>query len=407
MSDLSRGAFMNQQRFRTFKLSLAIGALVSTGLLGGPRGGGLNAQGARVSFVPHVIAERLTGGYQTVAADMNGDARLDVIALALAKPTDLVWFENPSWTRHPVGTFADMINVAPHDLDGDRLPELALAHGFSTSPTTSEGRISLLTRPRQGDGPWTEREIDRLPTSHRLRWLNADGRQRAVLVNAPLVGAGATPPEYRARNAVVYYESPDWRRQTMTTEEEGVLHGLSVTDTRAGERQHLLSASFLGIFEHELRDGRWIRTRLTSGDPSAWPKSGASDVALGRHGSSSYLAAIEPWHGNQVVVYRSEGSAWIRQVLDTQLSVGHTISTGDFAGDGRTAVVAGARGAGGGLFVYWPPRTLGEPWQRQVLSPTMQASGCSIADLNADSRADIVCVAPNEPGLVWFENVKG
>jgi hypothetical protein len=318
-----------------------------------------------------------------------------------------VWFENPGWTRHVIGTFADMINVAARDLDGDGLPELALAQGFTTSPATSEGKISLLTRPGQGDGPWIERELDRLPTSHRLRWLNAGGGQRAVLVNAPLVGAGAVPPEYRARNAIVYYEAPDWRRQTLTADEEGVLHGLDVAEGRPGEQPRLLSASFLGIFEHEVRNGRWNRTRLTAGDPSAWPKSGASDVALGRHGASTFLAAIEPWHGNQVVLYRNDKGQWARQVLDTQLSVGHTIGTGDFAGNGRTSIVAGARGAGGGLFVYWPPRTLGEPWERQVLSPTLQASGCSIADLNADGRVDVVCIAPNEPGLVWFENTRG
>jgi hypothetical protein len=41
-----------------------------------------------------------------------------------------------------------------------------------------------------------------------------------------------------------------------------------------------------------------------------------------------------------------------------------------------------------------------------VLSATMQASGCSVADLYSDAKDDIVCIAPNEPGLVWFENVK-
>jgi hypothetical protein len=400
----SGGVIGGSQRQRLRVASLAAGALACAAIVAGAGDRDLRAQGGGGRFVPHVIAERMPGGYQTIAVDMNGDRRLDILALALAKPTDLVWFENPGWTRHVIGTFADMINVAARDLDSDGLPELALAHGFTTSPATSEGKVSLLTRPRQGAGPWTERELDRLPTSHRLRWMDVDGG--AVLVNAPLVGAGATPPEYRARNTIVYYEGPDWRRQTVTADEEGVLHGLDVPQVGAGQPPRLLSASFLGIFEHELRSGRWSRTRLTAGDPSGWPKSGASDVAWGRHGSSTFLAAIEPWHGNQVVIYRTDNGSFVRQVLDAQLTVGHTIGTGDFAGDGRTAIVAGARGIGGGLFVYWPPRALGAPWERDVLNPTMQASGCSIADLNGDSRADVVCIAPNEPGLVWFENAR-
>ena len=71
--------------------------------------------------------------------------------------------------------------------------------------------------------------------------------------------------------------------------------------------------------------GQWTRTLLTKGDPAPWPKSGASDVAVGHLAKRRFLCSIEPWHGNQVVVYRQQGGAWRRQVLDASYVEGHTI----------------------------------------------------------------------------------
>ena len=47
------------------------------------------------------------------------------------------------------------------------------------------------------------------------------------------------------------------------------------------------------------------------------------------------LAAIEPWHGNQVVVYRGKGDTWDnRTVIDDTLNDGHTLVNADLDGDG-------------------------------------------------------------------------
>ena len=35
--------------------------------------------------------------------------------------------------------------------------------------------------------------------------------------------------EDHAKNAIVYYEAPDWKRQSMTEDEEGVVHGILAT----------------------------------------------------------------------------------------------------------------------------------------------------------------------------------
>jgi len=110
------------------------------------------------------IARDLKGGYQVLAVDLNRDGRKDLIALASSIP-DLVWYENPSWTRHVIATgFRQMINVAALDTDGDRIPELMLAQEFSNIAAKSAGTVLLLRSQGDPREPWSVSE--NRPRSH-------------------------------------------------------------------------------------------------------------------------------------------------------------------------------------------------------------------------------------------------
>ena len=89
--------------------------------------------------------------------------------------------------------------------------------------------------------------------------------------------------------------------------------------------------------------GQWTPTRLVGGDPSAWPKSGSSEIVVGHLGRERFLATIEPWHGNTVVVYRPVAGAWTRHVIDGSVTDGHTMVVGDVDGDGQDEIVVGER----------------------------------------------------------------
>ena len=356
-------------------------------------------------FVEHVLATDLKGGYQVVALDVNRDGATDLVALASAMP-DLVWFEAPRWRRHIlVSGLERMINVASCSRDAEGYPELVVAHAFANEAARSLGIVSVVRRKGAPDELWTAEEIDRLPTSHRLRCADVDGSGRPVVVNAPLCGPRAEKPEFRDRVPLVFYRPGEWKRRLIGDETQGVLHGIHVLDWDGDGADDILTASFEGIHLYSYARGRWRRRELAQGDPSPWPRSGASDVTVGRLKGIRFLAAIEPWHGHQVVVYLERRGTLERLVVDDTLADGHTVETADLNLDGRDEIIAGFRGPGRSVYVYYADDAGGASWRRTVLDGGgMAAASCVAADLNADTRPDIACIGSATANLKWYEN---
>lgn len=48
---------------------------------------------------------------------------------------------------------------------------------------------------------------------------------------------------------------------------------------------------------------------------------GSSEIKIGHLGKRRFIAAIEPWHGNQAVVYTESGSQWKRHVIEDGMGV--------------------------------------------------------------------------------------
>lgn len=346
-----------------------------------------------LAFREHSISEGLRGGYQVTAADVNGDGKTDLIALASGM-SELVWFEGPAWKRHVLATGLNrMINLAAADVDGDRIPEIVIAHEFQNEAARSIGIVSLLTHDGDPTKPWKVREIDRLTTSHRIRSASIDGK--IVFINAPLTGAKAAGPDYRDHTPLVMYRAGEWKREVISTEDEGVVHGLWVGRWRS-KQDVILTSSFKGIHRYEWTGKRWKRNRIAAGDPAPWPRSGSSEIAPG----DGWYASLEPWHGNQVVVYKGP---WERKVIEDKLVDGHVLLTADVDGDGKREILAGFRGQGRSVYLY---RLDKGQWIREIVdNGGMAAAGCAIADLNGDGRADIACIGSATANLKWYENL--
>ena len=366
------------------------------------RGGTAQAQ---VKFQEHTLATDLRGGYQVVIADLNHDQKPDIIALASGMK-ELVWFENPGWTRHVIiNNGSSMINCAAYDVDGDGIPEIALAQEFANDPKQSIGIVSILKHKGDPKELWEATEIDRLPSSHRLRWANIDGSGKKVLVNAPLAGANVAPPEYKGNVPLVFYRPDGWKREVITSALEGVLHGVSIMDIDVDGREDILTASFVGVDMFRFgKEGKWLRNKLVAGDPAPWPKGGASEIAVGMLGKERFLATIEPWHGNQVAVYRFGKNDWERLVIDDKLNDGHTLLTADLNGDGRDEIIAGYRGEGRSVNIYSFDKST-KKWVKQILdNGGIAAAACAVADLNGDGKIDVACIGSATMNLKWYEN---
>ncbi|MCX6614939.1 MAG: VCBS repeat-containing protein [Acidobacteria bacterium] len=371
-------------------------------------------------FEPHLVG-KLPDGYQIAVADMNGDGRPDILALS-TRTGRVVWYENPGWKEHPIITsLPDPISLAP--VSGAR--EIALATDFALSNSTSGGRVWLLHRPPADSGEWVPEEIDAIPTSHRLKWADLDGDGQLELVNAPLLGYGAKAPDYAVPAPFVWYqrEGGKWQRHVID-ETLRLLHGFAVVRWDGDKRDSLLTASAEGVYLFQ-SSGRaagmkWSKTLLGDGGAAAaqpatpasqpaTPRTGASEVCLGRLGKRRFIATIEPWHGNQVAVYlETAAKPWSRQVLDAGFNNGHALACGDLNGDGRDEIVAGYRGKGSSLYAYFAEDADGRQWRRIPLDEgDMAASGCVIVDVNSDGRPDIVAIGASSGNVKWYENTGG
>ena len=198
------------------------------------------------AFKAASIVSGLGMGYQVVLADLNRDKRLDVVVVD-ERAQDLSWYENPTWTRHVLATEVPrVINLDTHDLDGDGIPEIALAHRFETDPTRSVGQVLLLTHGDDPTQPW------RFPP-HRRR---ADGASRALdanqsgkapwLIVAPFAGTGVLAPKYEGRTPIYAYRSDTWTRQQISSTLTGIVHSIHPVEWAPG-RWQLLTASFDGL----------------------------------------------------------------------------------------------------------------------------------------------------------------
>ena len=398
---------------RRFLVVLAFCASVSNSTAAAPPSG-------PVHFKTHIIESKIPGGYSLLVSDMNRDGRPDVIGLS-TRMSELAWYENPNWERHVlVREMKGLVNMAAHDLDGDGFPELALENEFSMVAAQSQGLVWLLKH--QGDPRelWKPTRIDALITSHHVAWADIDGDGKKELINAPLIGPKALAPKYEDRVALVYYQVPtklqgDWDRHTIDDQLTGVLHRVRVVQWQPGKRQQLLTAGFDGIVLHQtVGEGKqmlWENIRLTKGHEEEAPRAGTSDVTIGHLKKQRILAAVEPWHGNEVVVYtQHKAKDWQRKVIFSELKEGHEVCVGDFNGDGRDDIVAGDRAKGeiASSHVFYSQDDAGSQWRHEILDPMgMSASGCSVVDINRDGRLDIVQIGGATANIKWYENLGG
>ncbi len=374
------------------------------------------------------LPEKLGVGYAVTLADVNGDGKKDIVVVDTNR---VLWFENPTWKKHIIiegGTRADNVCIDAYDIDGDGHIDFALGADWKPFNTKSGGTLQWLKRGPTLADPWQIIPIATEPTVHRIRFVDIDGNGRRALVSCPLMGRDSSQNANWADGSpvrVTAYRIPNdpikerWIPEVLN-EALHVVHNLWPIPRQAGKGQDILCASYEGISLLSPTGGKWQLTHLGTGNQENPQSSrGTSEIKQGKlKNGRRFLAAIEPWHGNQVVVYTEpagQNKLWERHVVDADLKWGHGVWTADLDGDGSDELIIGVRDdldqkdRRRGVRLYRALDEAGARWGRHILdSGGVAVEDLVAGDLDGDGRADIIAVgrATHNIRIYWNEGIK-
>jgi hypothetical protein len=373
-------------------------------------------QSHSVTFRAQEIDKSLKIGYAVKLVDINGDGKPDIVVVDKHR---VIWFENPTWKLHTIlegTTKADDVCLDVADIDGDGKLDIALGAGW----TTPMGTIQWLKQPANIDEPWKVYPIAEEASVHRMRFVDfGDGKKRLIV--APLQGKGATAKNNWMEQGprLVMYEAPKdpttepWKA-TLITDELHVVHNflpLHIKDSFG-----IMVASYEGLTAFDALGERWTKepeSGMQGNQDNPKGSRGCSEVKMGQVKGVGFYATIEPWHGNQVVVYThpKAGEKWDRHVIDTELKWGHGLWCCDLDGDGNDEIVVGVRDpfnekVRSGVNAFKATDDTATKWEKQVIdNGGVAVEDLACADLNGDGRIDIVAVgrATGNVKIYWNE----
>jgi hypothetical protein len=339
-------------------------------------------------------------GYGVTVADVDGDGKADIL---LADKKQFVWYRNPTWEKFVLAenlTKLDNVCIAAADIDGDGKAEVAVGAEWNPGDTVNSGAVFYLIPPKDRTQKWEAVQLPHEPTVHRMRWMRrADGKFDLVVV--PLHGRGNKNGE-GAGVKILAYKMPANPRESWKTEVINeslhMTHNLELVRWTRQADGELLVAGKEGVFHFVGgADGRksWQIVGKRDNDSNF---AGCGEVRAG--GRGSFIATIEPMHGNQVVVYKApsvdaSSGLWDRNPIDASLKEGHALACGDLLGIGSDQIVAGWRIKNGsgkvGIKIYVPADKENKQWKETLLDDnTMACEDLCLADLNADGKLDVV-----------------
>lgn len=360
------------------------------------------------AFKVQEIETKLTVGYAVLVVDVDQDGKKDIVVVDSNR---VIWYANPDWKLRTIiegGTKPDNVCIDAHDIDGDGKIDFALGADWKPFNTNSGGTLQWLRRGKSLDEPWTIYPIDTEPTVHRIRFADVDGDDQPELVSGPLMGKGSTAKKNWMDGApvriIAYHIPKEPARERWTPEvldqSLHVVHNLAAIPG-SGKAQEILAASYEGVTRIAKQGGKWTATRVGAGNQETpQGRRGASEVKQGTlKGGKKVMATIEPWHGDQVVVYSEPGTAklWERHVIDEELKWGHAVSFADLDGDGGEELIIGVRDDGGkqrrGVRIYRAMDERGTKWQRQIIeNGGVAVEDLTAGDLDGDGDIDIIAV---------------
>ncbi len=329
-------------------------------------------------FTKEVVAKNLRDGYWLEAADLNQDGKTDLFGYGLTLG-ELYWYENPEWKKHLIVDKIKMPVGADYaDISGNGYPDAIVCYelygpiGTIHDPDTAGGKIDWIENPgadlSKGER-WKRHYVGRTTGMHRLRAGYFTQSEKIEILGFPIVAK----EDVHAVLPVVLFTQPDdvlnaneWQMTVIDDSSFRMIHG---AEKKRGlipgsTRDSVVLASDEGVtwLYFDEQEQVWRRVLIGAGELTQFEKTGfkgSGDMDVGRIGNDpfSYVAAIEPFHGNTVAVYYKQDDAqpqdaqWQRVLLDIYgdpnengEGPGHQVVCADFDGDGEDEFIIGLRG---------------------------------------------------------------
>ncbi|NNE91529.1 MAG: hypothetical protein HKN23_07770 [Verrucomicrobiales bacterium] len=362
------------------------------------------ATAAEPKFERQVIDDAVEVGYGLAIGDVDGDGKPDIL---LADKRHFSWYKNPGWEEFPMVknlTLRDNVSIAAADINGDGQVEVAVGARWNPGETAEKaksGSVHYLVRPKDPTQAWKPIELNHDPTVHRMRWVKADDNQYRLVV-LPLHGIGNKNGEGENGVNVRIHFAPlnqwddpaEWKDTVL----DDSLHKTHNFDDRDGD---VLIGGAEGVVKRDVLNPREKDMRIITPENSG--TEGVGEVRFG----SGFIAAIEPMHGNQLVVYENPRE-WVRTVLTDQLNQGHALATGDLLGLGSDQIVVGWRNPDPegkvGIRIFHRA-AVDAPWKSFLLDDNQMATeDLKLADLDGDGKLDVIAAGRATKNLVIYWN---
>jgi hypothetical protein len=363
------------------------------------------------TFNGEVIDDKISIGYGVAQGDVDGDGKPDIL---LADKKEIVWYKNPgkkdqSWTKYVIAkdlTEQDNVCIAARDIDGDGKVEVAVGAQWNPSETKNikqSGAVFYLAAPDDRTKAWEPIRLHHEVTIHRMQWVKkADGGfQLAVL---PLHGEGNAAGEGVGVKLIIF-DVPENRK---------TIWGYELVETNMHMTHNMQPMEVPGrILGLSIAGKEGVQVFLDGAD--GWAPSGnwmvagngVGEIRTGSLGKNQlFTAAIEPMHGNSLVVYSKDN----RTVLTDKIKEGHALACADFFGQGRDQVVMGWRNPNvigeTGLRIFVGSDPEGKKWQEYVLDEKIKIACEDLlpADLDGDGDLDIIASGRATHNVVVYWN---
>jgi len=336
------------------------------------------AQTKPLKFRHEVIDPNPNGTHHdiTLIADINGNGRNDIVIGAFEGKDNLVWYENPSWTRHVMS-------------------EGKLEAGGTVLDITGNGRLDIIAGEQQGrelywfENPpdptqkWTRHIIDNTIRNHHDQAVgDVDGDGKMEIVDLS-----------KWDDIGVYYDIPEdphvepWPVDCKHVIYEGLkCEGLAILDIdKDGTNEIIVGPN---IFKHAGDPTQpWQRYPIVEG----WQATRVEVADLNGDGILDVVLCEAETHPARIAWF--EGPNWQKaHLLRDDLFHGHSLAIADFDGDGLLDIFVGEMGLGRNpdprLIIYLNQGK--GSFEEVVIQSGIPTHEAKVGDLTGNGRPDIV-----------------